>query len=102
MGYQRYSETHRRRGKQLVWGLGALAALNFVAFLIAAVYLGGDAINGYSQAGHYFLGAHSKGPFTEVSHSVFTYSLWHASSVIVFGLFFMGVGLRQHFGRIQP
>jgi hypothetical protein len=102
MGYKRPSENYRGRGKQIIWGFAALTAANFIAFLIIAIYLGGDAINGYARAGHYFLGAHSNGPFTEVSHAIFTYSLWHALSVIASGLFFMGVALRQHFRRAQP
>ena len=68
----------------------------------ASFYLGGDAINGYVRAGHYFLGMHSNGPFTDVSRAIFTYSLWHGFSVIVFGLFFIAVGLWQHFRPAQP
>jgi len=57
-----------------------LAAPNFLLFAFASVYLGGDALNGYVQEGHYFLCAH--GGCTEVSHSVWTYSYWHAVSAI--------------------
>jgi len=60
----------------------ALAAVNFVAFVAITFYLGGDALNGHVQSGHYFLGLHSNGPFTEVSRAVFVYSAWHALSVI--------------------
>jgi len=57
-----------------------LAAPNFLLFVFASVYLGGDALNGYVQEGHYFLCAH--GGCTEVSHSVWTYSYWHAVSAM--------------------
>jgi hypothetical protein len=35
-----------------------LTAVNFIAFWIAAFLLGGDAVNGHSGGGHYFLCAH--------------------------------------------
>jgi hypothetical protein len=60
----------------------ALAAINFIAFVAITFYLGGDALNGHVQNGHYFLGLHSNGPFTEVSRTVFVYSVWHGLSVI--------------------
>ena len=49
---------------------------NFIAFTTIAMYLGGDAINGYVKDGHYFLSMH--GGAVEVSRDVFTYSRWHA------------------------
>lgn len=54
---------------------------NFAVFWLAALYLGGDAVNGHAAGGHYFLSNH--GRFTEVSRSVFTYSKWHARSLWV-------------------
>jgi len=54
----------------------ALAVPNFFAFIIGSLYLGGDALNGYVKAGHYFLCAH--GSCTEVVESVWKYSYWHA------------------------
>jgi hypothetical protein len=55
--------------------------LNFLAFWVAAVYLGGDAVNGKAMEGHYFLSSH--GHLTEVGRNVFTYSRWHVFSVFI-------------------
>jgi hypothetical protein len=49
---------------------------NFFAFIVGSLYLGGDALNGYVKAGHYFLCAH--GSCTEVAQSIWQYSYWHA------------------------
>jgi hypothetical protein len=67
-----------RRLLQFVFVLGIV---NFAAFWIGAVYLGGDAISGRISGGHYFLSSH--GHLTQVSESVFTYSKWHARSVFI-------------------
>ena len=56
-----------------------LGLVNFLAFFVAAVYLGGDAVNGKMEAGHFFLMSH--GRLTEVNEDVFAYSKWHAYSV---------------------
>jgi hypothetical protein len=58
---------------------GGLA--NFVAFLVGALYLGGDAANGKAVDGHYFLSNH--GYLTEVSHTLFAYSEWHVRSLLI-------------------
>ena len=58
----------------------ALVFPNFVAYWLIAQYLGGDALNGYARAGHYFLCAH--GGCTEVTPSVWNYSYWHAVTAI--------------------
>ncbi len=65
--------------RYLCIGIFILAFVNFAAFWLIAVYLGGDAINGRITDGHYFLMAH--GRYTEVSAAVFTYSKWHVYSV---------------------
>jgi hypothetical protein len=65
----------------LVYALGVIAAINFAAFVVGAIYLGGDAVNGHEAAGRYFLSMHGK--LTEVSRGVFEYSLWHTCSVFV-------------------
>jgi hypothetical protein len=59
----------------------ALALGNFFAFFVIAIHLGGDAVNGMSEGGRFFLMSH--GRYTEVSECVFTYSLWHTYSVWV-------------------
>jgi len=66
----------------------AIAAINFISFLCISVYLGGDAGNGMTHGGQYYLGSH--GIFTKVSGPVFTYSKWHSYSIWVthFSAFF--------------
>jgi len=58
-----------------------LGVLNFVAFVIVASAIGGDAVNGRTVGGHFYLASHGK--LTEVSEAVYTYSLWHVRSVFV-------------------
>jgi hypothetical protein len=58
---------------------GGLA--NFAAFMVGAIYLGGDALNGKAVDGHYFLSTHAH--LTEVSRTAFTYSEWHGRSVFI-------------------
>jgi hypothetical protein len=60
-------------------GLAALA--NLLVFIAIAIAIGGDAINGHQQGGHYFLASH--GTLTEVSRNVFTYSKVHSIAVMV-------------------
>jgi len=69
-----------KRSKWIMSATGLLAALNFFAFVFASGYLGGDALSGYVQEGHYFLCNH--GACTEVGQSVWTYSYWHALSAL--------------------
>jgi hypothetical protein len=57
----------------------AAGIVNFFAFAIIAACLGGDAVNGRSVGGHYFLSSHGKK--TEVSEAVFNYSRIHVYSV---------------------
>ena len=58
-----------------------LSLVNVTAFMTIAVSLGGDAINGTSGDGHYFLGSHGK--YVEVSEGVFRYSFTHTLIVLV-------------------
>jgi hypothetical protein len=55
--------------------------LNFMVFGIAAVSLGGDAMSGKVEGGHYYLSNH--GHLTEVSSGVFTYSRIHTYSIFI-------------------
>ncbi|CAN5663917.1 hypothetical protein BH09VER1_BH09VER1_00930 [soil metagenome] len=82
-----------RRAKWIFFPIFGLAILNFIAFSIAALYLGGDAFNGYAiSTGHYFLSSH--GHQTEVSHAIWTYSYIHAISVwITHGLVFVALAI---------
>src|SRR5215510_4363067 len=56
-----------------------LGFLNFLTFMIMSSLIGGDAANGYVERGHYYVRDHAR--ITEVSKSVFEYSLWHARSL---------------------
>ena len=67
--------------KWLAYTVGAIAVINFAAFVVIADLLGGDALNGYAAHGHYFLAYHRK--LTEVSRATFEYSVVHALSVFV-------------------
>ena len=58
-----------------------ITVINFAAFFIAVIFLGGDAINGHSTNGAYFLSSH--GVDTQVSSAIFTYSRFHAISTFV-------------------
>jgi hypothetical protein len=61
--------------------------LNFVVFVCAAIYLGGDAVNGKVENARYYLfgvrGESGHRVYTEVSKSVFTYSKWHVYSLVL-------------------
>lgn len=61
--------------------LGYLAMANFICFFAVAIYLGGDALNGKSDNGHFFLSNHGK--LTEVSEAVYRYSQLHGLSVFL-------------------
>jgi hypothetical protein len=73
--------------------LGVFALLNFFAFWIVAVLLGGDAVNGKIQAGHYFLGSHAH--LREVSASVFLYSKIHCLTAMG-GLIILMIAVVQY------
>jgi hypothetical protein len=65
----------------LVYALGVVAVVNFTVFFFSCLFLGGEALTGHEAAGHYYLA--SKGQLTEVSRTVFQYSLWQTRSVFV-------------------
>jgi hypothetical protein len=69
-----------KRSKWVMYPTVALVLPNFIAFIIGNLYLGGDALNGYQQAAHYFVCAH--GSCTEVTQRVWNYSYWHALSAM--------------------
>lgn len=72
--------SYSKRAKWVLYPTAALVAVNFLTFVLADMYLGGDALNGYIKAGHYFLCAH--GGCTEVSSSVWHYSYWHGVTAL--------------------
>ena len=72
--------------------LAVVAIVNFATYLIIAVKSGGDAWNGYSKAGRYFLASH--GTYTEVSKAFWTYSYYHTIAVwATHGVVFIGMAV---------
>lgn len=65
---------------KILYVLLVLCILNFVAFGAISLAIGGDAMAGYEKQGHYYVSDH--GHETEVSQGVWTYSLWHARSIV--------------------
>lgn len=62
--------------------------VNFAAYMLVTVLIGGDAINGHEMDGHYFLASHGK--LTEVSRGLFIFSEVHSVAVwVLFALAFM-------------
>lgn len=59
----------------------ALCVLNFIVFWIVGIAIGGDAFSGKVVGTHFYLGSHCR--FTEVSEAIYTYSLWHARSLLL-------------------
>ena len=57
------------------------ALVNFGAFVLGSLILGGDALNAPHPDGHFFLSDH--GRLTEVSEGVWRYSRVHALSLFV-------------------
>jgi hypothetical protein len=67
-----------QRAKWVCNAVASAAVINFLAFVLGSLYLGGDALNGSARAGRYFVCAH--GACTEVSKAIWNYSYWHALS----------------------
>ncbi len=91
---------YSKRAKWVIYPTTVLAMVNFFTFIGGSLYLGGDALNGYVKAGHYFLCAH--GHCSEVSRAIWHYSYWHALSA--FGgilLVFAEVALFVNTGDIE-
>jgi hypothetical protein len=82
--YARISN-HSTRSKRVMYPTAAVVFLNFFVFVAGTLYLGGDALNGYERAGHYFVCSH--GSCKEVAEEVWTFSRWHAISALA------GIGL---------
>jgi hypothetical protein len=70
-----------RRARQFVDGFGGVAVLNFLLFCVIGVCIGGDALNGKTENGRYFLSMN--GRITEVSRGLWLYSRYHAISTLV-------------------
>lgn len=61
--------------------ISGIAILNFLLFFVIAWLIGGDAVNGKAEGGHYYLANH--GQLTEVSYFVYMYSKLHVYSVFI-------------------
>ncbi len=59
--------------------IAAVALVNFFSFVIGTILLGGDALNGHTSNGHFFLANHGK--LTETTESIFRYSKAHCISL---------------------
>lgn len=78
----------------------AVGVLNGLMFVAGATYLGGDAVNGKVEGGHYYVfGVRTESGrkvYTEVSERVFTYSKWHAYSTLVTGLLLLAAAFASN------
>jgi hypothetical protein len=61
--------------------LAYIALINFGLFVVIAALIGGDAINGKIEGGHYYVVTH--GEYAEVPRIVFIYSYIHALSLLI-------------------
>ncbi len=68
-----------RAVRYFAYTLFAIGGLNFASFFIIALFIGGDAVGNPPEDGRYYVSEH--GRRTEVSRSVYDYSLFHAHSV---------------------
>ena len=69
-----------RRSRIVLFTTVAIVLVNFAAFINCSMQLGGDALNGHVQAGHYFVCAH--GSCHEVTKQIWDHSYRQALSVI--------------------
>ncbi len=71
---------------KLVKTLLILGIINFVSFYFLVLFLGGDAVNGHTSNGKYYLANH--GEITEVTKGIYIYSKIHVySQLLTFPLF---------------
>jgi len=83
----------------LFW-IRLVAVVNFALLALGAVILGGDAFNGHTEGGHYFLG--SAGKLVEVSRGVWMYSYVHViSNFVTFGLAVIAVTVKGFRGLLN-
>jgi hypothetical protein len=70
---------------QLATIVTAVALLDFVSYIIATSYLGGDAVNGKIVGDRFYLWGpyHGTKTFHEVSQAVFTFSRFHTYSLFI-------------------
>ena len=79
--------------RYFAYTLFVIGMLNYASFVIIAFFIGGDAVRNPPEDGRYYVSEH--GRRTQVSRSVYEYSLFHAHSVwgthplIVFGAYML-------------
>ena len=56
---------------------------DFATFVIGIFVIGGDAFNGYSEGGYYFVCMHGHAVCHEVGRALFEYSRLHAISLFI-------------------
>lgn len=86
---QEYKPRLSNRLKKLYLITGACTLGNFIIFVTLATFIGGDALSGKMDDGHYYLRMGSK--LTEVSPSIYFYSFAHALFTIALVLVMMAV-----------
>ena len=75
------SPEHSIDMQKLAFALRCLSLATFFSFVFVATYLGGEALNGKTEAGQYYLSWH--GHLTQVSRAIFQYSYIHAMTALV-------------------
>jgi hypothetical protein len=76
------------------WTLILVGVVNFVAFLVIALAIGGDAISGKVEDGRYLLA--NNGRYTEVPRAMWNFSRAHTMSVFVTSpLIFVGGAIQM-------
>jgi hypothetical protein len=76
VGYKIRSQS--KRATRLLHPAVTLAIVNFAALLAGSAHFRGTALNGYSDAGRYFVCLHSHSSCTAVSSATWHYSYWQA------------------------
>jgi len=93
-------KSYSKRAKWVVYPTFIMAMLLFLTFMIDSSYLGGDALNGYVGAGHYFVCEH--GHCVEVPKVAWHYSYWLGyASYVSFIVVFAELALFINLGDIE-
>src|SRR5262245_15825485 len=66
---------------RVLFMLFVIGVINFIAFFINTFMIGGNALSGYANGGHYFV--RNEGRVTEISAAMWTFSWYHTISVFV-------------------
>ena len=100
-GYDR-GMNYTPRAQRLLFRVITLAVVNSFSFYAVTLCLGGDALNGKSGKGIYYLGSYGKTIAVEVSRGVYVYSQIHAiSAVIAYAVIFITYGCLCYTGDIR-